>query len=202
MSNQARIANIASSDRPLIVDLRSVEATTHVQMKKCTNCGNVKDIDDFGSNSTSSDGRQSYCRKCRNNLHKERRTEDIGRRIRHHFCTRITYQLKLIGRPPPDHLFNDLEKYLGYKIWQLEANLHAQTKAEYGISLKTALTVRGFHIDHRRPLSSFPVKSILDASFQECWAISNLKAIPAAENLAKGSKYDEATNEDTGEEAV
>lgn len=43
--------------------------------KKCTKCGETKDLGDFGKNRTKSDGLQVYCKACRN---KHRRT-DKGR---------------------------------------------------------------------------------------------------------------------------
>ena len=54
----------------------------------------------------------------------------------------------------------------------------------------------GWHIDHIYPLSKFnviPKGREKDATvdwdeFKKCWAISNLVAIPAEENLAKGAK--------------
>jgi hypothetical protein len=161
--------------------------------KKCGRCGTVRDMREFGSNSTSSDGRQSYCRHCRNDVHNKRRKTDLSHRIRHHFCTRITKQCQLNGFKVPDRLFYDLERYLGYGLWQLRKHLEAELKGREGpeMSLREAILEMGYHIDHIRPLSSWripPDEGLRSKEFRECWSIKNLRAISAKENLAKGAK--------------
>jgi len=57
----------------------------------------------------------------------------------------------------------------------------------------------GYHIDHIHPLSKFKVVvrsqqqvEFVDwDAFKKCWAMENLRAIPATENLQKGAKTDE-----------
>jgi hypothetical protein len=46
------------------------------------------------------------------------------------------------------------------------------------------------HIDHERPVASFEFTCETDPGFQECWALTNLQLLPAAENIAKGDKLD------------
>lgn len=43
----------------------------------------------------------------------------------------------------------------------------------------------GWHIDHRRPVSSFD----LPAQIRECWALSNLRPLRALDNLKKGASW-------------
>lgn len=45
-----------------------------------------------------------------------------------------------------------------------------------------------WHIDHIIPQSSFPYKSMDDVSFQQCWALSNLRPLKAIDNLKKSNK--------------
>lgn len=47
------------------------------------------------------------------------------------------------------------------------------------------------HIDHIRPIRSFRFSSPDDAEFKECWALSNLRLIPAHQNLVKGDSMEE-----------
>jgi hypothetical protein len=44
-----------------------------------------------------------------------------------------------------------------------------------------------WHIDHRRPVSSFNFLSVDDPEFLECWALSNLQPLWAADNIRKGN---------------
>lgn len=165
--------------------------------KKCSKCGKIQDIENFGSHKTSSDGHQSYCKGCKSGLHKIRRDRNVGFRIKHHFATRVKTQL---GENCPDHMYKNLEKLLGYTFRALRAALDANIKdrvasgdiTEEGIiSAKTALQA-GWHIDHKTPLHSFMCKEVVTAAglenFQDCWRIKNLILISAAENLAKGGR--------------
>ncbi|KKL94836.1 hypothetical protein LCGC14_1860670 [marine sediment metagenome] len=155
--------------------------------KKCAKCSNVYPLSEYGKNSSSSDGYKSYCRLCTNALGKRRREINIAAKLKHHIATRVTRQLEIVGASIPDNLTKNLESYVGYPMWKLRKELDREIKGREGISLRQALA-DGYHIDHIRPLSLFAVKEIGDLLFRQCWAISNLRAIPAEENLAKGAK--------------
>lgn len=155
-----------------------------LKLRRCAKCGEKKPLSDYGSNSSTLDGLQTYCKDCRNGLHKARRERDPSHRIRHHFVTRITKQL---GFGCPRDLFNRIEEYLGYSMPSLVRALDEDIREREGISLREAFA-KNYHIDHIRPLSSFACTSVSDQSFRDCWAISNLRLIPAAENLAKSNK--------------
>jgi hypothetical protein len=88
----------------------------------------------------------------------------------------------------PDDLYPNMETYLGYSLRDLVKALDRDVREEFGFNLRKAVNDHGFHIDHRRPLTSFKVASASSLEFQECWSITNLKAIPSSENLSKGSK--------------
>ncbi len=155
---------------------------------KCTRCGEIKTYADFGKNAASSTGYQSYCKACKNNLGTIRRKRNVSARLRHHFATRIKSQL---GKFCPSRMTFNLHKHLGYKFTELKAALAADLMAREGKSLRIALE-EGYHIDHIKPLSSYKVLNedgVDWEEFQRCWAISNLRAIPAEENLAKGAKH-------------
>jgi hypothetical protein len=162
-------------------------AEKKVRKKKCGKCGTVKEITEFGKHSQSGDGHQSYCKKCKNGLGARRMEFNIDARLKHHTATRIQKQLG--SKCPPDMTAN-LEKYLGYKFWELKAALEKDCKERLNMSLRATLEA-GYHLDHIKPLSLFQVTSIYSEEFRACWAISNLRMIPAAENLAKGAKFTE-----------
>lgn len=46
------------------------------------------------------------------------------------------------------------------------------------------------HIDHIIPVSAFNYESADDADFHRCWALNNLRLLPASENCSKGAKLD------------
>jgi hypothetical protein len=187
--------------------------------KKCIKCRQVKPKEDilgdsgevvekhgFGKHN-SSDGFQSICFECKNAMNKGAREKNVSQRVRHHTATRCLTQL---GSLAPPGLVRDLEEYLGYTIASLVRHLRKDLKEREGPKrkLRDALN-EGYHIDHVRPLSSFNVicpetvtgeyglNKVEDAvdwgEFRRCWAIQNLVAIPAAENLAKGAKYEEVS---------
>lgn len=48
----------------------------------------------------------------------------------------------------------------------------------------------GWHIDHKKPISSFKFTSSDDPEFEECWSLNNLQPLWWWENLRKSSKVD------------
>jgi len=113
-----------------------------------------------------------------------------------------------LGILAPAHFVKNMEDYLGYKIVTLVKALGRDLKEREGPKrkLRDALN-EGYHIDHITPLSSFKVIWVDDgpngdnvehidwAIFRDCWAIDNLRAIPADENLAKGASMEEQEEE-------
>ncbi len=165
-------------------------------LSKTLEDGTTKDFKHgFGSHNDSTDGLQSICMSCKNVMNTTARVKNVSQRVRHHTGTRCLTQL---GDLAPEGLVADLEKYLGYRIAKLVKHLGTDLKAREGSSrkLRDALG-EGYHIDHIVPLSSFNViikpagmgSSVDWDTFRECWALSNLRAIPAEENLAKGAKH-------------
>jgi hypothetical protein len=177
--------------------------------KKCIKCrawypredildddGNLVTKHGFGKHADSSDGLQSICFTCKNAMNIKARSRNVTSRIRHHIGTRCLTQL---GKTyTPIQFVACLEDYLGYKITTLVKSLQKDLKEREGAKrkLRDALN-EGYHIDHIKPLSSFPVitHGVVDwDEFRKCWAVDNLSAIPADENLAKGATYEPEPN--------
>ena len=156
-----------------------------LRMKKCPKCGtkNPRTSEFFAKHSTSGDGLSSYCKKCRNAMRKRKGVTNIRLRLKHHISTRVAKQCQDL----PENYVRELEKYLGYRITELRVALNAELVARENMTLKEAF-IEGYHLDHIHPLSRYAVKYITDESFRACWAIDNLRMIPAEENLAKGAK--------------
>lgn len=160
-----------------------------VRKKRCAKCGLIKPLTEFDPSCTSDDGHQSYCKGCKKDLGKRRQQRSVAARLRHHMATRIATQL---GDNAPDGMTSKLDILLGYRIQTLVKALSTDLREREGKKLRDALE-EGYHVDHIKPLSSFKVivgDHIDMEAFQECWAISNLRAIPAAENLAKGARIE------------
>lgn len=156
--------------------------------KKCVKCGTIREPKEFGSNSGTWDGLQTYCKSCKNDLGKKRRELNVNARLKHHMATRVSTQLGIYA-PPSVTL--KLEGLLGYKISALVKYLSTELREREDKSLRKALQ-EGYHVDHIKPLSLFPVikNGKIDIEvFQDCWRIKNLKAISAHENLTKGASY-------------
>lgn len=155
--------------------------------KKCSKCGTVHPIEHFGSNTSSADGRQSYCNDCKRGLAVRRHEVNVPMRLKHHMATRVATQL---GRHAPNAIAADLEQYVGYKMTDLARHLDTELQVREGKQLREALK-EGYHVDHIVPLHSFPVirEGMVDwESFRNCWKMDNLRAISAQENLSKGGK--------------
>jgi hypothetical protein len=199
--------------------IREYDKRTH---KKCIKCRRWKPREDltvdyedksskvfkrgFGRNVDSADGLQSICMECKNPMNTAARVKNVAQRVRHHTATRCLTQL---GDLAPEGFVADLEKHLGYKIARLIKRLGADLKEREGPNRKLRDALQeGYHIDHIKPLSSFEViikpagmGEIVDwDAFRACWALDNLRAIPAADNLAKGAKHD-ATQAEGQEDA-
>lgn len=73
---------------------------------------------------------------------------------------------------------------LGYDADTLRSHIEAQ----FSGGMTWEHFMRGeIHIDHKRPISSFPITSDDCPAFKECWALSNLRPMWAKDNLSKGS---------------
>ena len=71
---------------------------------------------------------------------------------------------------------------IGYGIDELMEHLEKQfvdgmTWENYG----------EWHVDHKKPMSSFTFKSVDDIEFKECWELDNLQPLWGEDNLSKGS---------------
>jgi hypothetical protein len=107
---------------------------------------------------------------------KERRASDPAYAIRGRMTANINNSLRegKGGR--------SWERLLGYTLADLMAHLERQFLP--GMSWENRSE---WHIDHRRPVSSFNFLSVDDPEFLECWALSNLQPLWAADNIRKGN---------------
>jgi len=77
------------------------------------------------------------------------------------------------------------ETLLGYTRDRLMSRLTRTLPSGYTWNDFLAGTL---HIDHITPVSAFNFKSVTDLDFKRCWALKNLRLLPAKENMRKGAK--------------
>ncbi len=166
--------------------------------KVCTKCKLPKSVDRFPPHPDTSDGLAAWCKDCRAVLRKRRNQNNMEARLKHHFAARMTQQLLDSGALKEDipPLVAEMEAYLGYKMVDLVRYLGDDIQEREGMTLKEAFD-DGYHVDHITPLSKFLPHSIGDSTFQRCWAMDNLRAIPGVDNLRKGSRDIYGTEEET-----
>lgn len=79
---------------------------------------------------------------------------------------------------------------LGYSLEDLLS--HLETKFLAGMTWENRHL---WHIDHIKPLAAFSFATVNDPEFGEAWSLSNLRPLWAADNLAKGAKWQPAIDE-------
>jgi hypothetical protein len=117
-------------------------------------------------------------REVRNKWFKERAASDpafaLNRRVRHAVCQSL--RGGKAGR--------SWQTLVGYSLDELRAHLEAQFTD--GMSWENA---GKWHVDHRRPLSSFKITGPDCPEFRAAWALENLQPLWARDNLRKGAKW-------------
>lgn len=76
---------------------------------------------------------------------------------------------------------------VGYTVAELEERLRS-TMPE-GCTWQDFMDGK-LHIDHIIPMSMYNYKTPEDEDFKRCWALDNLRLLPAIENMKKGNKLD------------
>jgi hypothetical protein len=128
------------------------------------------------------DHRNEYKRKWREeNKDRIKETMPISQKVSMVVASNI--RACLYGKKAGNHW----EKIVNFTLYQLIEHLEGQFRDgmnwdNYG--------KRGWHIDHKRPISSFNFKTFDDAEFKQCWSLDNLQPLWATENLKKGNKYE------------
>lgn len=162
-------------------------------MKKCAGCKLEKDIDFFCNDKKSKDGKQSYCKSCKNEKIKKYHKENPDKRgkkskeksLEIYYKNRISMNFSRRMRKSLKGLKNNTswEVLIGYTINDLK--YHLESKFSEGMTWEN---YGEWHIDHIKPISSFNISSVEDRDFKLCWSLSNLQPLWAIENLRKSNK--------------
>ena len=79
------------------------------------------------------------------------------------------------------------EDIVGYNLMKLIKHLKETIPKDY---IWQDFLEGKLHIDHKIPISAFNYTKPEHTDFKRCWALDNLRLLPAKENLIKGSKLD------------
>jgi len=107
-----------------------------------------------------------------------RRMSNPTRRIRARVDARIRDALRAVGAGKPYGLF----RHMGYTAEQLKK--HIERTFLPGMTWQN---MHLWHIDHIVPVAAFGPTDVGSAAFKRCWALSNLRAAWASDNLSKGA---------------
>lgn len=106
---------------------------------------------------------------------KDRRASPTSR-LRRRISNQIWWALKGLKKN------RKWESLVGFNVEQLKTHLEKQFLP--GMSWKN---YGDWHIDHRRPVASFSFVTAEDDQFKECFSLTNLQPLWAADNLRKGA---------------
>lgn len=101
--------------------------------------------------------------------------------------------LTQLGSLAPEGFTARMDSYLGYSMPELVRGLSERLKQDFPDKRLRDCLNEGWHVDHIYPLSKFDVLvngEVNWKEFRRCWAINNLRAIPAEDNLKKGAKVE------------
>jgi hypothetical protein len=123
---------------------------------------------------------KEHVNKYKRDYERKRRAEDPKYRLSVRTRTAVWQMLKERGVKKTNKTFD----LLGYSIEELMAHLEAKfvdgmTWDNYG----------EWHVDHKKPMTSFNFKTVDDPEFKECWSLDNLRPLWEFDNLSKGPRY-------------
>lgn len=184
---------------PQSVNWDSISHCVSSNMKVCAKCGDDKDESEFFKDKRSSDGLQSYCKKCKSKLvckyykdnpskaykrdystgkYKEKGRRDYYRHRVHQNIARV------LRKDLKGNKNNKTFTILGYTVGELKKHLEEQFKE--GMSWDN---YGDWHIDHIIPRDALPYKTIQEENFKRCWSLINLQPLWKIDNLKKSNKY-------------
>ena len=121
--------------------------------------------------------RKSKKYKEKRKRHYEKNKNKIDYRIRRNMSKNIWKSIK--GVKTKSWL-----KLVDYSLTELIS--HIESKFQKGMNWQN---YGEWHVDHKRPVSSFNITSQECDDFKLCWSLENLQPLWAIDNLKKGSKY-------------
>lgn len=178
--------------------IKKTENYVYKTEKKCYSCKEKKEIIHFAIDKSSPDGFTWNCKKCRNEIKKqkrqtenykktrrnyqnEKRKNDVFYRLRKNFSSMFWKCLK------ENKVSKTLESKLSHLHYSLEElKQHLENQFDDKMTWENYGTY--WHIDHIIPQSKLPFDSFNHPNFQKCWSLENLRPLEKIENIKKGNK--------------
>jgi hypothetical protein len=195
--------------------------------KKCTRCGQVKDLNEYFKRATAKDNRQSECKKCHTKINLAWQKANPKKKAATAKKYYINHPNRVIKRAvdwkkanpeksraaynknynkkknfPDEKLNNSMSggMYCSLKglkkgaRWQSlvdftfeELKVHLEKHFTRGMSWEN-YGKRGWHIDHKIPVTAFNFEKPTDIDFKRCWALKNLQPMWESDNIRKSNK--------------
>lgn len=174
--------------------------------KICTKCGKRKSWLEFGKQKLGLYGLSGWCKNCKNFYSIKLYNRDgkakakANIRIKNKYKTDPMFRLSVCmsrgvrgslknkNSNKNGHHWETLVPYnLNDLIKRLKKTLPKGYVWDSYINGKTDL-----HIDHIIPISAHNFTSYEHIDFQRCWALKNLKLLPASKNMSKGAKLEKS----------
>lgn len=118
-----------------------------------------------------------------NSQRRERLKTDIQYKLKYFISSKLG---KLVRSVREGKSINGTLYYLDYTMGELI--IHLESQFTNGMSWDT-YGVKGWHIDHIRPISSFNITSLDCEDFKLCWALNNLQPLWWQDNIIKSNKW-------------
>lgn len=184
------------------IDIRPTRRVIIGDLKLCSTCKAIKPITEFHKRKANKDGLYSLCKKCVLAKPVNRETNKIWIENNRGAVRRYDKKRRL-ERIKNDPLFSIKEririsivntirgvfrknsstfKMLGYSVVELKT--HLEDNFMPGMSWENRPL---WHIDHKRPLASFNIKT--EADVIEAWSLSNLQPLWSSDNIKKSSWF-------------
>lgn len=170
-----------------------------LKTKICNYCKLEKSIVNFCISKRNPDGLNNKCKECKNKIDRINESKPLCRKNKNEYLkNRLRNNIKYrLSNNISGYIRNSLirgkegrhwEELVGYTVEELKIHLEKQFKEgmnweNYGL--------KGWHIDHIKPISSFNINSVEDEDFKKCWALNNLQPLWALENIRKSDKISE-----------
>ncbi len=187
------------------VDVDSFNGT-----KMCFKCKKEKDLNDFHKDKNGIKGCVTNCKKCANNICKEKYKNDENFRKRSKKSNKKYKHSKKGKETIKKHsnkIENKLASYMRTRIWQIcsmnKLNKNGQhtfdilgySSAELVKHLEkqflSGMTWKNhgskWHIDHIIPISKWSLKNVNSFEFKKCCSLENLRPMWTKDNLEKGN---------------
>jgi len=209
--------NLISIERGIVRPFKCIKNSNGV--KWCPKCKKIKEYSLFNKCSARKDGLNDWCKKCLSDHQRLKRQKGpIEREIKYRnsekgrktakkatdkyrnsekykiWCKKY-YNRNKLSNTISTRIRQSLKGCKYGRHWETlvdytleDLKLHIEKQFESGMNWNN-YGIKGWHIDHIRPVVSFNIIDYKCEDFKECWLLSNLQPLWWKDNLEKGAKW-------------